>query len=111
MINVNLSKPAAVKNFKAETIKADTVKLTWKKESNIDGYRLYVKEDTAGSSWTKQRKTKVKTGKIQQIIILVQQIVIIVLQLEEIHKILYKLQTQAQKVLIFQTKEQNNLGF
>ena len=30
-----------------------TVKLTWKKESNIDGYRLYVKEDAAGSSWTK----------------------------------------------------------
>jgi len=48
-----LTKPAAVKNFKAETIKADTVKLTWKKESNIDGYRLYVKEDAAGSSWTK----------------------------------------------------------
>lgn len=51
-----VTNPAVVSGFKASTVSASAVKLTWNKVSNADGYVVY-KYDNAQKTWVRVAKT------------------------------------------------------
>ncbi len=56
-----LTKPVAVKDFAIASLTKDSVTLSWKKASKVDGYRIYQKENVSGSKW--ERVATIRSAK------------------------------------------------